>query len=120
MEKLEPITDIKYHHCLCCPPVPKELISFCRNGFGSVNITFGFQDPIQKNIGETVTFDLTKIDVEYFTLTSTKAINKFFAGQLAKSDLAEIRIDTPLHDETYQYNKEAGKWLLVRQGMGFA
>jgi len=43
-----------------------------------------------------------------------------FRRQLDAAECALLHFDQPLHDETYEFNKDDGKWYLVKQGQGFA
>ena len=47
-------------------------------------------------------------------------IDNRFKNQLENCQHAELFHMTPLHDETYEYNKADGKWYLVAQGPGYA
>jgi hypothetical protein len=43
-----------------------------------------------------------------------------FAQKIKDCTYAELTHETPLHDGTYEYNKDDGQWYLVKQGQGYA
>lgn len=65
---------------------------------------------------------LTINNVNYFLRDSSlkiSQINELYGYMLEDCEYAELFYDTPLHDVTYEYNKEDRNWYLVDQGIGY-
>ncbi|MBS6025921.1 MAG: hypothetical protein KIB00_17755 [Paeniclostridium sordellii] len=58
-----------------------------------------------------------EIDVDGKTLKSV--MNKY-TKSISESDLIEFIVDTPLHNEVYELNKDDMEFYLVEQGQGYA
>lgn len=108
--KRKPLENPHFSGCGNCGKVPNKTLpkNFKFEGSG-VHI-------LSVNIDETEAKTYIHED-EYFIL---KEFNKKYKEKLDKAECAEIRIDTPLHDETYEYNRFDGRWYLVEQGQGYA
>jgi hypothetical protein len=48
---------------------------------------------------------------------SPKKIEQLYREQIAKAECVTLEIDTPMHYEIYELNKDDGKWYLVKQGI---
>ena len=102
--KRKPIQNPMLYGCATCGTVPGIFLTD--------NITFYPGDIHCMNI--TIDDKTQNIDAEEgITVTG---INEKFKEQLANCQFAELHHETPLHDETYEYNTEDGKWYLVEQG----
>lgn len=65
---------------------------------------------------------LTIDNINYFLKQSSlkiSQINELYRDLLETCEYAELFYDTPLHDVTYEYNKEDKNWYLVEQGIGY-
>ena len=47
-------------------------------------------------------------------------LEKQYQKNIENGEVVLLDFERPLRDETYRLDKEAGKWHLIRQGMGFA
>lgn len=47
-------------------------------------------------------------------------LETFYSERIRGGECSTIGFYGPLHEETYEYNKEDGQWYLIKQGMGFA
>jgi hypothetical protein len=93
--------------CLNCSPVqetklPKDTSTDM--GFGILNLFF---DDMAINIDENQCPTVADVEERY-------------KKNIEKSECTLLKFISPLHSETYEYNKEDGEWYLVEQGMGFA
>lgn len=43
-----------------------------------------------------------------------------FSKYINRAECVLLIFNSPLHDETYEYNRMDGNWYLVKQGKGFA
>lgn len=108
--KHEPIKNPKLCGCGFCGTIPPIKLPKSRQlgvGFGEISLTID---------GEEVWYTISE---EHGTKT-VRWLEKKFKEQLQKAECALLFFNQPLHDETYEYNKESGEWYLVKQGMGFA
>lgn len=98
----------KPEHFGCgCSPVPDVVLrreETCGVGFGAVSLEID---------GEIVWRD----DDDEMTV---RELEDMFKDKIESAECSLLTFDTPLHDETYEYDKETGQWFLVRQGRGFA
>jgi hypothetical protein len=53
-------------------------------------------------------------------VTKVKDIEEEYGDRFTNAVCITLFFNTPLHDETYEYNKHDGQWYLIAQGMGFA
>lgn len=101
--KRKPI-EIKHHGCLNCSNIQTKL-----------NEDHKFGD------GSGVHFYTMSIDNDSYNLqnTSVREILLRYKEQINNAELVEIKILTPLHDETYELNKDDNVFYLVQQGIGY-
>lgn len=104
--KHKPIEKPKLIGCASCSSVkvvlPKNAV--CAVGFGQVNLVVDHEL-------------IWSGDDENLTMESLVA---YYSERIKSGECATIEFCGPLHDETYEYNKEDGNWYLIKQGMGFA
>jgi hypothetical protein len=67
-----------------------------------------------------INIDSNHFQVERDEITTISDIEREFKILLDNCQFAELFHETPLHDETYELNKDDGKWYLVAQGQGYA
>lgn len=53
-------------------------------------------------------------------VTQVKDLEEEYGERFKNATCITLFFNAPLHDETYEYNKEDGQWYLIAQGMGFA
>jgi hypothetical protein len=113
--KHTPIQDPKHIGCACCPGPGRELRKdkMLDVGFGETVLTIEF-DSDRK---ETVEY-VGGIDWDNFPTVADW--EKEHGHKFTNAECVTIYFNTPLHDETYEFNSEDGKWYLIKQGMGFA
>jgi hypothetical protein len=116
----EPIKNPKKFGCGTCGNIPETILPENTHFFpSSVSIlTIKIDDFI---------YEFEWLDSKYFDcdipdheLVTLQKINEQFSDKLKDCKYAELTEMTPLHDETYEYNKDDGNWYLVKQGMGYA
>ena len=114
--KHEPITDPAHHGCGCCPGVPKVLSKdkWLDVGFGEVvfNIEYPNGRPFTKSYVSADDYD--------DECTMVKDLEEEYADKFKRANCITLFFNTPLHDETYEFNKEDKQWYLINQGRGFA
>ncbi|MCL6599545.1 MAG: hypothetical protein K6T81_12505 [Alicyclobacillus macrosporangiidus] len=102
------LTEPKPIGCPCCSREPHIILpkdTVCNVGFGVVTLRID---------GEMVW--MSDIDTE----TNVAWLENEFRYKLDKCAVATLQFDTPLHDETYEWDKNSRQWYLVHQGEGFA
>lgn len=106
MKKLKPIKK-KHSGCLCCSvlghQLPLDTVLYM--GFGGWTITKNGKHYFSEDV-----------DKEFEQMKTLAFIEKK-AKRESSSDWRAV-CDTPLHGEVYQ--RQRGKWLLVKENMGFA
>lgn len=105
--KHTPIENPRFTGCLTCGRVPPKIWPERRKIviYGMVTLDI---DGKQKH---------TYLDSEVTTLYQ---LRKKHQAAIDKAECVTVDINTPLHGEIYELNKDDGKWYLVRQHQGFA
>lgn len=107
----------KHVGCLCCSSVgqmlPKE--KWLDVGFGEVVLTIEHQ----KN-GRLIRSYIGGLSESEDQVSKVKDLEEEYSSMFDKAKCVTLFFNTPLHDETYEYNKEDKQWYLIKQGMGFA
>jgi hypothetical protein len=117
----KPLAKPQLFGCANCSPIPSHVLAedeaWIVTGYiHMLDIVFGYGDKAE---GVSLNVD-EREDQEEYDWVSVQRVNEFFANQLKEADWIELRHMTPMHDETYEYNKDDGKWYLVEQGHGYA
>ena len=106
--KRKPIQDPKLYGCATCGTIPGVILTDNKTFFpGDVHML-------------TLTIDKKLYNQDAPDGLVISMIDNRFKSELANCQFAELHHETPLHDETYEYNTEDGKWYLVEQGQGYA
>lgn len=104
----------KHIGCGCCSSVG-QILSKDKSldvGFGTVNLMIqlsGSQSINNEYVGGITEYEYTVADLELE-----------YGSMIRQSECATLHFNTPLHDETYEYNNEDKQWYLISQGRGFA
>lgn len=110
--KRKPIENPKLIGCYTCSPIPFVILQKDRELWNEFcEMTNLIID------GENKEISFRSID-DHSAIT-TYEIEEFYKLELEECEYAEILIMSPIHDETYEYNKEDKQWHLVNQGYGF-
>ena len=105
----KPIEKPNLYGCATCGSIPGIVLTDEKTFYpGGVHIMSVTIDDYSANLDE----ENEGINVS--------GINEGFKDKLANCQFAEMFHMTPLHDETYEYNTDDGKWYLVEQGQGYA
>ncbi|GEA17515.1 hypothetical protein [Moorella sp. E306M] len=108
--KHEIIREPKFYGCATCGTLPK--VRLPKNtqlgvGFGSIELEAD---------GQIVWYTIS----EQHGDKTVRWLERKFKKILQSAECVTLKFDCPLHDETYEYNKEDGQWYLIAQGPGFA
>lgn len=107
--KRQPIQNPKLYGCATCGTIPGVILTDSKTFYPGFPHILTIQiDDFSQEIQETE--DGINVD----------GINEMFENRLINCQFAELHHETPLHDETYEYNPDDGKWYLVEQGQGYA
>lgn len=103
--------------CTCCKPMGRILNKekWLDVGFGGV--TFIIEYPSGKSLYREYIGGISESEDQ---VTKAKDLEEEYGDRMAKAKCTTLFFNTPLHDETYEYNKDDGQWHLIAQGMGFA
>lgn len=115
--KNQPLQDVKHIGCRCCNSIGRTLSKdkWLEVGFGSV--TFIIKYPNGRNFFQQYIGGLYESEDK---MIQVKDLEKLYRDKFEDADCITLFFNTPLHDETYEYNKDDGEWYLIAQGMGFA
>lgn len=107
----------KHKSCGCCTPMGRILDKgkWLDVGFGSV--TFIIKYPSGQSLYREYIGGLSESEDQ---VTKVKDLEEEYGDRMEKAEYTTLFFNTPLHDETYEYNKEDKQWYLIAQGMGFA
>ena len=106
--KRQPLLNPKRYGCATCGTIPDIVLD-------DKTIFFPGDVHIIKLKIDGIVYDLDAPDGLVIS-----DINNRFSNELANCQFAEFHHITPLHDETYEYNTEDGRWYLVDQRRGYA
>jgi len=113
-------TPIKPKHvgCGCCVPSGQILhkTKSLDVGFGFVTLIIKFHDGSSIYRGYIGGVE----ELEEKEPETVEDLEREYGDKLQEADCVTLFFNTPLHDETYEYNQEDGEWYLIAQGMGFA
>lgn len=106
--KRQPIQDPKFYGCGTCGTLPGTILTDSKTFFpGSIHVMRIKIDKFSQRIEGEEGINISDID-------------NMFRERLDNCQFAELHLETPLRDETYEYNPDDGKWYLVEQGHGYA
>lgn len=115
--KNTPIQDPRHIGCGCCGGVEKILDkeTWLDVGFGTVDFKIEYSN------GSTLQREyIGGISESEDQVTMVKDIEEEYGARFEKAVCITLFFNTPLHDETYEFNKEDKQWYLIAQGRGFA
>lgn len=111
--KNKPIAEPKLIGCLNCSPVPQKRLPKNYRIYEGFDITSLSLNGKFVNIPK---HHHKESGMDYYRLKEITEIVK----KAINLTPALLTHSTPLHEETYEYNKKDGYWYLVKQGLGFA
>lgn len=114
-----PIMNPKKFGCGTCGSTPTTILTNEQTFY-----PYGYIHCLELTI-DNILYDLNETfgtldDEECETSITINDIFERFKDQLAGCKRAILFHNTPLHDETWEYNTEDGKWYLTGQGRGYA
>jgi hypothetical protein len=103
--------------CSCCNNIGQILNKekWLDVGFGSVEfkIEYANGQPLERSY-------VGGLSDSEDQVTKVKDLEEKYGDRMKKAKCVTLFFDTPLHDETYEFNQEDSQWYLIAQGMGFA
>ena len=115
--KNKPLEVIKHNSCACCNDVGRilEKDKWLDVGFGTVTFVIKYRNG--KSLFREYVGGLSESEDQ---VTKVKDLEEEYGNRFEKADCITLFFNTPLHDETYEFNKDDSEWYLIAQGMGFA
>lgn len=115
--KHTPLQEVKHYGCTCCNNVGRKLSKdkWLDVGFGSVEFKVEYEKgrPLERSY-------IGGLSESEDQVTMVKDLEEEYGRKFENATCITLFFNTPLHDETYEYNKDDGEWYLIAQGMGFA